>query len=76
MRDDGELLLLLRELSTVKREYDRIHDALRDVRECGYGIVLPSSEDLKLEELNIILKAMICIFLILEQYVMNLLIHL
>ena len=54
VRDDGELLLLLRELSTVKREYDRIHDALRDVRECGYGIVLPSSEDLKLEEPEIV----------------------
>ena len=52
--DDGELLLLLRELNTVKREYDRVRDALQEVRERGYGIVLPTGNDLQLEEPEIV----------------------
>jgi stage IV sporulation protein A len=54
IRDDGDLVSLLTELSTVKREYDRIDSALRDVRERGYGIVMPSREELKLEEPEIV----------------------
>lgn len=52
--DDGELLLLLQELQTVKREYDRVRDALQEVRERGYGIVLPTGNDLQLEEPEIV----------------------
>ncbi len=52
--DDGELLALLKELQFVKHEYDRICDALQDVREKGYGIVLPTGEDLRLEEPEIV----------------------
>ena len=52
--EDGELLLLLRELNTVKREYDRVRDALQEVRERGYGIVLPTGNDLQLEEPEIV----------------------
>ncbi len=54
VHDDGELLEILKELRTVKVEYDRICDALHDVRESGYGIVLPNSEDLRLEEPEIV----------------------
>ena len=54
MRDDGDLISLLTELSDVKREYDRIYTALRDVRETGYGIVMPSREELRLEEPEIV----------------------
>ena len=50
INDDGDLISLLTELSQVKREYDRIDSALRDVRENGYGIVMPSREELRLEE--------------------------
>lgn len=56
VHDDGELLELLNELRFVKREYDRIREALRDVREKGYGIVLPTGEDLRLEEPEIVQK--------------------
>ena len=54
VRDDGDLISLLTELSDVKREYDRIYTALRDVRETGYGIVMPSREELRLEEPEIV----------------------
>ena len=52
--DDGDLISLLTELSGVKREYDRIDSALRDVRERGYGIVMPTREELRLEEPEIV----------------------
>ncbi len=54
VRDEGDLLALLTEMHTVKNEYDRISEALRDVREHGYGVVIPSREELKLEEPEIV----------------------
>ena len=54
VRDDGDLVSLLTELSEVKREYDRIDTALRDVRDTGYGIVMPAREELRLEEPEIV----------------------
>ena len=52
--DDGDLMSLLTELSAVKREYDRVAPALREVRETGYGIVAPSIDELTLEEPEIV----------------------
>lgn len=54
VKDDGDLLSLLTDLATVKGEYDKISGALRDVRETGYGIVIPSIEELTLEEPEIV----------------------
>ena len=54
IRDDGDLMSLLTEMSGIKSEYDRIRSALQDVREKGYGIVVPSAEELKLEEPEIV----------------------
>jgi stage IV sporulation protein A len=54
VRDDADLLSLLTSLSQVKAEYDKVSQALRDVRETGYGIVVPSLEELKLEEPEIV----------------------
>ncbi|MEA4941150.1 MAG: stage IV sporulation protein A [Oscillibacter sp.] len=48
--DDGDLMSLLTRLATVKAEYDKVAGALRDVRENGYGIVVPGIDELKLEE--------------------------
>ncbi len=50
VRDDGDLLSLLRELSSVKAEYDKVAQAVQDARDTGYGIVVPSVEELDLEE--------------------------
>ncbi len=52
--DDGDLMALLTEMRGIKSEYDRISSALRDVRETGYGVVMPSREELKLEEPEIV----------------------
>ena len=41
---------LLSTLAGVKAEYDKVAGALKDVRETGYGIVVPGIDELKLEE--------------------------
>lgn len=48
--DDGDLMSLLTQLASVKAEYDKVSAALRDVRETGYGIVVPGIDELRLEE--------------------------
>jgi stage IV sporulation protein A len=50
-RIEGEtgLLSLMGDLATAKREYDRVSQALKDVRDTGYGLVPPKLEELKLE---------------------------
>lgn len=47
---DNELLSTLIELAQMKKEYMRIKDALDEVEATGYGIVMPSIEELTLEE--------------------------
>ena len=53
---DGEdtLVTLIGELAEMKREYDKVAYALHEVREKGYGIVAPTTEELQLEEPEII----------------------
>ena len=52
--DDGDLMSLLTSLASVKGEYDKVAGALKDVRETGYGIVVPGMDELKLEEPEIV----------------------
>lgn len=56
---DGEeaLIVRLRELSEIKKEYDKLERALKEVQENGYGIVTPSLEDMTLEEPEIVKQA-------------------
>ena len=54
IRNDGDLMALLTEMSGIKTEYDRISTALKDVREKGYGVVVPSPDELRLEEPEIV----------------------
>ena len=56
IESDGQLLELLTELSRVKREYDRLADALASVRATGYGVVGPGPEELKLEKPEVLKK--------------------
>ena len=51
---DGELISLLCSLAQIKREYDKVAPALADVREKGYGVVLPSSDEMVLQEPEIV----------------------
>ncbi len=52
--DEKSLLDSFSDLSGKKQEYERIAKAYEDVLENGYGIVMPTMEELKLEEPRII----------------------
>lgn len=54
IRDDGDLLPLLTKLAKINAEYKKIEHALEEVRETGYGIVMPTTEELTLEEPEIV----------------------
>ena len=54
IKNDEELVSMLCALSEAKREYDKIANALNQVRQTGYGIVSPGIEELSLKEPEII----------------------
>lgn len=54
LNDDFQLMKILKELCAAKHEYDRLADALRSVRETGYGLVPPIMDELRLEEPQIV----------------------
>lgn len=56
IQDDAQLLSLLTELSAIKQEYDKIADALSSVKATGYGIVMPTPEEMKLEKPELLRK--------------------
>ena len=45
---------LLRQLASIQREYDKLKGALEEVEATGYGIVMPSLDQLTLEEPEIV----------------------
>ncbi len=47
---DRDLMDILKELSQMKKDYMRVKNALDEVEATGYGIVMPSTEELSLEE--------------------------
>ncbi|NLM25379.1 MAG: stage IV sporulation protein A [Firmicutes bacterium] len=51
---DHHLMRLMNDLSVAKAEYDKLADALRQVRETGYGIVNPELEDITFEHPELI----------------------
>ena len=51
---EKELIAKLRELVDIREKYDKVADALKQVQETGYGIVMPNVEDLHLEEPKIV----------------------
>ncbi len=54
VKDDGDLLRLLTDMSGVKSRYDRVKDALDEVYRTGYGVVYPSADELQLAEPEIV----------------------
>ena len=48
LENEAQLLSYLSELSGIKKEYDRIADALSSVKATGYGVVKPSAEEMQL----------------------------
>lgn len=60
VKNDAQLLELLTELSATAKEYEKISDALASVRATGYGVVMPTMEEMKLEPPEIIHKGGAC----------------
>ena len=56
IENDGQLLSLLTELTDIKREYDKISSALSSVKATGYGVVMPTAEEMKLETPELVRK--------------------
>ena len=56
IQNDAQLISLLAELSKIKQEYDKISDALSAVKATGYGVVMPTAEEMKLENPEILRK--------------------
>jgi stage IV sporulation protein A len=56
IENDGQLLALLTELSAIKQEYVKISDALSSVKATGYGVVMPTAEEMKLETPELLRK--------------------
>lgn len=54
VEDENGLLNAMAELSQIKKRFEKVQDAYNDVCETGYGIVMPSMEELTLEEPEII----------------------
>ncbi|WLR53105.1 stage IV sporulation protein A [Bacillus tianshenii] len=54
IRGKDHLLELMQEFSYAKAEYDQVADALRMVKQTGYGIAAPALEDMSLDEPEII----------------------
>ncbi len=56
VRSDAELMTLLKSLCAVKQSYDKVANALEQVRATGYGIVMPNAEEMRLETPQIVRK--------------------
>ena len=54
IEDETALIALLKGLSDSKAKYDRVAEALAMAEEKGYGIVMPTISDLRLEEPEIV----------------------
>lgn len=50
IKDEQQLMNDIVELANVKKEYERFKQALDDCRKTGYGIVMPTMQELTLEE--------------------------
>lgn len=54
IKNDRDLMSILRSLCGIKTEYERVHEALENARKTGYGIVMPTPEEMTLEEPQIV----------------------
>ena len=56
IQSDAQLISLLSDLSKIKQEYDKISDALSAVKATGYGVVMPTAEEMHLENPEVLRK--------------------
>ncbi len=55
--DKKKLFTLVCDMATIKEKHERVSDALREVEDRGYGIVMPRPEDITLEEPKLVRTA-------------------
>ena len=56
VENDAQLIGLLTRLSQIKQEHDKIADALSAVKATGYGVVMPTAEEMTLEDPQLLRK--------------------
>lgn len=54
IHDDFELVNCLKDLTYAKKKYDKICSALNQVEDTGYGIVIPTMDEMELKEPEIV----------------------
>ena len=54
MTSEADLFTTISNLSSIKKEYEKVAMALQEVKQKGYGIVMPSMEELILDEPEIV----------------------
>lgn len=54
VESESDLLSLIKELNYAKKEYDKVKDALEEVKTTGYGLVAPQLTEMKFEEPEIV----------------------
>ncbi|MBR7133551.1 MAG: stage IV sporulation protein A [Clostridia bacterium] len=54
INDEQELMETVKEMAEIKKAYSRVKGALDEVEATGYGIIMPDTEELKLEEPEIV----------------------
>ena len=54
--NEYELIYTIKELSHMKDDFSKVQDAITSVRQKGYGVVLPSRDEITLDEPEIIKK--------------------
>ena len=54
IESESQLMPCMQQLAQMKREYEKIKGALEQVEAVGYGIVMPSLEELRLEQPEIV----------------------
>ena len=56
IENESDLMTLLTQLSATKREYDKVADALAAVKATGYGVVMPTAEEMTLQKPEVLRK--------------------
>ncbi len=56
IEDDAQLVSLLTELAAIRAEYEKVADALSAVRATGYGVVMPTAEEMTLQAPEVVKK--------------------
>jgi stage IV sporulation protein A len=60
LKSNGDLLRNIQELASIKNEYQKIAVALHQVKELGYGLVMPQMEEIEFAEPQLIQQGSRC----------------